>query len=243
MAHPLPPPHLPPRSPKPSFPVWISMAWCTAPAITKRLRTTQPTATAPQRRTGQWPAGVTAAWRLSACSLNVKTAGRASRLGPTSCFFCFFKTFYYCYSLFLIIQVWDFALCSYECLLLQGIGQEERSRGSTQKNGECLGFVFSTFHKFICIFFILFFIVQRLRINEWSWSLFVGRVTAGESSATESGDEEVSPSISYTATQHTPTSIKLTVNRVKRSKSKKRKKSTEKSRGTPKGKKVKVCKK
>ncbi|XP_075880853.1 histone-lysine N-methyltransferase SETD5-like isoform X3 [Nelusetta ayraudi] len=65
-------------------------------------------------------------------------------------------------------------------------------------------------------------------------------VSAGESSATESGDEEVSPSISYTATQHTPTSIKLTVNRVKRSKSKKRKKSTEKSRGTPKGKKVKA---
>uniref|UniRef100_A0A3P8TIY2 SET domain containing 5 n=1 Tax=Amphiprion percula TaxID=161767 RepID=A0A3P8TIY2_AMPPE len=65
-------------------------------------------------------------------------------------------------------------------------------------------------------------------------------VSAGESSATESGDEEVSPStISYTATQHTPTSIKLTVNRVKRSKSKKRKKSTEKARGTPKSKKVK----
>ncbi|XP_051930969.1 histone-lysine N-methyltransferase SETD5 isoform X1 [Hippocampus zosterae] len=66
-------------------------------------------------------------------------------------------------------------------------------------------------------------------------------VSAGESSATESGDEEVSPStISYTATQHTPTSIKLTVNRVKRSKSKKRKKSTEKASGTPKGKKVKA---
>ncbi|XP_030276309.1 histone-lysine N-methyltransferase SETD5 isoform X2 [Sparus aurata] len=66
-------------------------------------------------------------------------------------------------------------------------------------------------------------------------------VSAGESSATESGDEEVSPStISYTATQHTPTSIKLTVNRVKRSKSKKRKKSIEKARGTPKGKKVKA---
>lgn len=66
-------------------------------------------------------------------------------------------------------------------------------------------------------------------------------LAAGESSATESGDEEVSPpTISYTATQHTPTSIKLTVNRVKRSKSKKRKKSTEKARGTPKGKKVKV---
>ncbi|XP_039979172.1 histone-lysine N-methyltransferase SETD5 isoform X2 [Xiphias gladius] len=66
-------------------------------------------------------------------------------------------------------------------------------------------------------------------------------VSAGESSATDSGDEEVSPStISYTATQHTPTSIKLTVNRVKRSKSKKRKKSTEKARGTPKGKKVKA---
>ncbi|XP_054639828.1 histone-lysine N-methyltransferase SETD5 isoform X3 [Dunckerocampus dactyliophorus] len=66
-------------------------------------------------------------------------------------------------------------------------------------------------------------------------------VSAGESSGTESGDEEVSPStVSYTATQHTPTSIKLTVNRVKRSKSKKRKKSTEKTRGTPKGKKVKA---
>lgn len=132
MAHPLPPPHLPPRSPKPSFPVWISMAWCTVPAIMKRLRTTQPTATAPQRRKGQWPAGVTAAWRLSACSLNVKTAGRASRLGPT---FLFFKTFYYYYTLILIIQVWDFALCSNELPLLQGIGQEERSWGSTQKNG------------------------------------------------------------------------------------------------------------
>ncbi|XP_047437994.1 histone-lysine N-methyltransferase SETD5 isoform X3 [Mugil cephalus] len=66
-------------------------------------------------------------------------------------------------------------------------------------------------------------------------------VSAGESSATESGDEEVSPStISYTATQHTPTSIKLTVNRVKRNKSKKRKKSMEKARGTTKAKKVKA---
>ncbi|CAN9512157.1 unnamed protein product [Ophioblennius macclurei] len=66
-------------------------------------------------------------------------------------------------------------------------------------------------------------------------------VSAGESSATESGDEEVSPStISYTATQHTPTSIKLTVNRVKRNKSKKRKKGTEKARGTQKVKKVKA---
>ncbi|XP_047203590.1 histone-lysine N-methyltransferase SETD5 isoform X3 [Girardinichthys multiradiatus] len=66
-------------------------------------------------------------------------------------------------------------------------------------------------------------------------------VSVGESSATESGDEEVSPStISYTAIQHTPTSIKLTVNRVKRSKSKKRKKSTERGRGTPKPKKVKA---
>lgn len=81
-------------------------------------------------------------------------------------FLFFFKTLYYCYTQFLIIQVWDFALCSYECLLLQGIGQEERSRGSTQKNGECLGFVFSTFHKFICTFF--FFIVQRLRNNDES---------------------------------------------------------------------------
>ncbi|XP_062312223.1 histone-lysine N-methyltransferase SETD5 isoform X3 [Osmerus eperlanus] len=66
-------------------------------------------------------------------------------------------------------------------------------------------------------------------------------VSVGESSATESGDEEVSPAtVSYTATQHTPTSITLTVNRVKRNKSKKRKKSTEKARGAPKGKKVKA---
>ncbi|XP_063071179.1 histone-lysine N-methyltransferase SETD5 isoform X2 [Engraulis encrasicolus] len=64
-------------------------------------------------------------------------------------------------------------------------------------------------------------------------------VSVGESSGTESGDEEVSPStVSYTATQHTPTSITLTVNRVKRSKGKKRKKSTEKSRTTPKTKKA-----
>uniref|UniRef100_A0A4W5RFT6 SET domain containing 5 n=1 Tax=Hucho hucho TaxID=62062 RepID=A0A4W5RFT6_9TELE len=63
----------------------------------------------------------------------------------------------------------------------------------------------------------------------------------GDSSATESGDEEVSPAtVSYTATQHTPTSITLTVNRVKRNKSKKRKKSTEKARGVPKGKKIKA---
>ncbi|XP_034167646.2 histone-lysine N-methyltransferase SETD5 isoform X2 [Pangasianodon hypophthalmus] len=63
---------------------------------------------------------------------------------------------------------------------------------------------------------------------------------SGESSATESGDEEVSAAtVSYTATQHTPTSITLTVNRVKRSKAKKRKKSTEKTRAAPKAKKVK----
>uniref|UniRef100_A0A1A8JRD4 SET domain containing 5 n=1 Tax=Nothobranchius kuhntae TaxID=321403 RepID=A0A1A8JRD4_NOTKU len=66
-------------------------------------------------------------------------------------------------------------------------------------------------------------------------------VSAGDSSATESGDEEVSPStISYTATQHTPTSIKLTVNRVKSRKSKKRKKSMDKARGMQKTKKVKA---
>ncbi|XP_070966485.1 histone-lysine N-methyltransferase SETD5 isoform X1 [Oncorhynchus clarkii lewisi] len=66
-------------------------------------------------------------------------------------------------------------------------------------------------------------------------------VSVGDSSATESGDEEVSPAtVSYTATQHTPTSITLTVNRVKRNKSKKRKKSTEKARGVPKGKKIKA---
>ncbi|XP_027002066.2 histone-lysine N-methyltransferase SETD5 isoform X2 [Tachysurus fulvidraco] len=64
---------------------------------------------------------------------------------------------------------------------------------------------------------------------------------SGESSATESGDEEVSAAtVSYTATQHTPTSITLTVNRVKRNKAKKRKKSTEKTRAAPKAKKVKA---
>ncbi|XP_069062229.1 histone-lysine N-methyltransferase SETD5 isoform X3 [Pleurodeles waltl] len=62
----------------------------------------------------------------------------------------------------------------------------------------------------------------------------------GESSATESWDEELSPStVLYTATQHTPTSITLTVNRVRRTKPKKRKKSTEKARAAPKGKKTK----
>lgn len=63
----------------------------------------------------------------------------------------------------------------------------------------------------------------------------------GESSATESGDEDMSASaVSYTATQHTPTSITLTVKRVKPNKVKKRKKSIEKTRTTPKAKKVKV---
>ncbi|XP_040262560.1 histone-lysine N-methyltransferase SETD5 isoform X3 [Bufo bufo] len=66
-------------------------------------------------------------------------------------------------------------------------------------------------------------------------------VSGGESSATESWDEELSPStVLYTATQHTPTSITLTVNRVRRSKPKKRKKSTEKARNTPKTKKIKT---
>ncbi|XP_078517988.1 histone-lysine N-methyltransferase SETD5 isoform X4 [Lissotriton helveticus] len=65
-------------------------------------------------------------------------------------------------------------------------------------------------------------------------------VSGGESSATESWDEELSPStVLYTATQHTPTSITLTVNRVRRTKPKKRKKSTEKARAAPKGKKAK----
>ncbi|TRZ03570.1 hypothetical protein DNTS_013488, partial [Danionella cerebrum] len=65
-------------------------------------------------------------------------------------------------------------------------------------------------------------------------------VSVGESSATESGDEDMSASaVSYTATQHTPTSITLTVKRVKHNKVKKRKKSTEKTRVTPKAKKVK----
>lgn len=66
-------------------------------------------------------------------------------------------------------------------------------------------------------------------------------VSVGDSSATESGEEEISTdTVSYTATQHTPTSITLTVNRVKHSKAKKRKKSTEKTRATPKAKKVKA---
>ncbi|NXK78269.1 SETD5 protein, partial [Amazona guildingii] len=66
-------------------------------------------------------------------------------------------------------------------------------------------------------------------------------VSGGDSSATESWDEELSPStVLYTATQHTPTSITLTVNRVRRSKPKKRKRSTEKARTTPKAKKIKA---
>ncbi|XP_077567896.1 histone-lysine N-methyltransferase SETD5 isoform X7 [Stigmatopora nigra] len=68
----------------------------------------------------------------------------------------------------------------------------------------------------------------------------IENISDGESSGTESGDEVSPPTVSYTAIQHTPTSIKLTVNRVKRSKSKKRKKSTEKVGGTTKGKKVKT---
>lgn len=52
-------------------------------------------------------------------------SGTKTRAQP-SCFLFFF-TFYYYYTLILIIQVWDFALCSYEHPLLQGIGQEERS--------------------------------------------------------------------------------------------------------------------
>ncbi|XP_069499336.1 histone-lysine N-methyltransferase SETD5 isoform X2 [Ambystoma mexicanum] len=65
-------------------------------------------------------------------------------------------------------------------------------------------------------------------------------VSGGESSATESWDEELSPStVLYTATQHTPTSITLTVNRVRRTKPKKRKKSAEKARAAPKAKKIK----
>ena len=61
MARPLPQPHLPPRSPKPSFPAWISTAWYTIPAITQLLRTTQPTVTAPQRKMRPCPVGATAA--------------------------------------------------------------------------------------------------------------------------------------------------------------------------------------
>ncbi|XP_044308070.1 histone-lysine N-methyltransferase SETD5 isoform X2 [Varanus komodoensis] len=66
-------------------------------------------------------------------------------------------------------------------------------------------------------------------------------VSGGDSSATESWDEELSPStVLYTATQHTPTSITLTVNRVCRAKPKKRKKNTERARTAPKAKKIKA---
>lgn len=62
--------------------------------------------------------------------------------------------------------------------------------------------------------------------------------SGGDSSATESWDEELSPStVLYTATQHTPTSITLT---VRRTKPKKRKKSPEKGRAAAKTKKIKV---
>lgn len=122
-------------------------------------------------------------------------------------------------------------------ILLLGTQQEERSRRPTQKIRKCLRYIVS------CLFWLFNFPIGVCKVLWWLYLCFVFSFVAGESSATESGDEEVEPStISYTATQHTPTSIKLTVNRVKRSKSKKRKKSTEKARGTPKGKKVKVCK-
>ncbi|XP_013364531.1 PREDICTED: SET domain-containing protein 5 isoform X10 [Chinchilla lanigera] len=63
-------------------------------------------------------------------------------------------------------------------------------------------------------------------------------ISGGDSSATESWDEELSPStVLYTATQHTPTSITLT---VRRTKPKKRKKSPEKGRAAPKPKKIKA---
>nr|XP_020664489.1 SET domain-containing protein 5 isoform X1 [Pogona vitticeps] len=66
-------------------------------------------------------------------------------------------------------------------------------------------------------------------------------VSGGDSSATESWDEELSPStVLYTATQHTPTSITLTVNRVCRTKPKKRKRNTERARTAPKAKKIKA---
>lgn len=88
-------------------------------------------------------------------------------------------------------------------------------------------------HFAICALLMVYSVLECIWI---SLSLIVG-----ESSATESGDEEVSAAtVSYTATQHTPTSITLTVNRVKRNKAKKRKKSTEKTRAAPKAKKVKV---
>ncbi|XP_044919198.1 histone-lysine N-methyltransferase SETD5 isoform X6 [Mustela putorius furo] len=63
-------------------------------------------------------------------------------------------------------------------------------------------------------------------------------ISGGDSSATESWDEELSPStVLYTATQHTPTSITLT---VRRTKPKKRKKSPEKGRTAAKTKKIKA---
>lgn len=120
-------------------------------------------------------------------------------------------------------------------LFCRGLDRRKGAEGQHRKTENVSGLFFTEPSSFFCHSLK----AQKWRL-EWVWSLSVAHLTAGESSATESGDEEVSPSISYTATQHTPTSIKLTVNRVKRSKSKKRKKSTEKSRGTPKGKKVKV---
>lgn len=136
---------------------------------------------------------------------------------------------------FMISHTFHFLSDLFCCLCVsQGTGQKERSKRPTQeKNRKCLRYRSSLYK--------LQFASQRRRfINTCLFALFF---VAGESSATESGDEEVSPStISYTATQHTPTSIKLTVNRVKRSKSKKRKKSTEKARGTQKAKKIKVSK-
>lgn len=123
-------------------------------------------------------------------------------------------------------------LSSAAMVLLQGAGQEERSWGLAQKNWKRFRYAGS----------LSATLLEKVHKSFLCSELNLCCLTVGESSATESGDEEVSPSaVSYTATQHTPTSIKLTVNRVKRSKSKKRKKSAEKSRGTPKEKKVKVC--
>lgn len=83
----------------------------------------------------------------------------------------------------------------------------------------------------------------KLCSQEWEAVAHEALVSlGGDSSATESWDEELSPStVLYTATQHTPTSITLTVNRVRRTKPKKRKRSTEKARAAPKAKKIKVC--
>lgn len=60
-----------------------------------------------------------------------------------------------CYTLIFIIRARHITPLLNKCLFLQGIGQEERSRGSTQKNRECVRLVLSSPS----------LLVQRLRNN------------------------------------------------------------------------------